>query len=515
MIDIFNRKKVEILENRNYSLRRQINQLENQCRQLQAQINSKEKELIDFQNTHKSIVDDYENKIKELQKFIDSKKSQEPPVPTKSDEIILTDEMQRVLDLVNNPTAKLIFVHGSAGTGKSTLLKYICDNYTRDDFVLLAPTGIAALNIDGATIHSFFQIPPTNIYPSDNANVSNSVEEKLQNINFIIIDEISMVRADLFDKLNYNLQYARNNHEFFGGVKLLLIGDLYQLPPVLKKQDYSDYEKLGYKQDETFFFYSNAIKNFINSKQKFHYVELTHIFRQNDKEFINVLQKCRLGKVNDNSLEYFQKRFVPITSNEIVNLVTTNAMADNKNTSEYQKLLDPNEILFNAKVSGIIPKDGNLPAPATITLKIGTQVIITANESDYKNGTIGTVAAISKNGVSVKIEKENRTVFVTPYTWEYKEYVYDKTTDSFELTIKGTYTQIPLKYGWAITIHKSQGLTLDSTAINFGRGTFCTGQGYVAVSRVRSVNGLYFLNNVRKADFKADSNIDSFLKAIE
>ena len=175
------------------------------------------------------------------------------------------------------------------------------------------------------------------------------------------------------------------------------------------------------------------------------------------------------------------------------------------------------EKLFTARVTGnyTTQNANNLPAPLKISLKVGTQVIITANNGNYyKNGTVGTITAISDNGVTVKISKEDRSVLVAPYTWEMKEYDFDSQSKSFILNQKGTYTQIPLKYGWAITIHKSQGLTLVDASIDFGNGTFCSGQGYVAISRVRSVDGLYFLNKVKSNDFIADDNIEKFLMDI-
>ena len=500
-------KKIKELEYKN-------NYYRNQIEELNVKVSSLTKELTDLTDKHNSIINDYEEKIKQLLSFLNTKDSSDSV--SISENMIITEEMKHILELVDNDAIKLVFVHGSAGTGKSTLLKYICAQRPKDDYVLLAPTGIAAMNIDGATIHSFFQIPPANIYPNDNSNVTSLVKEKLENVNLIIIDEISMVRADLFDRLNSNLQYARNNNEFFGGVKLLLIGDLYQLPPILQKQNYIDYEKLGYNKDHTFFFFSNAINDYLNLRHKLGFVELSHIFRQSDKEFIEILQKCRLGRVDDITLDYLKKRFIPTINKEVINLVTTNALADNKNQNEYQKLLTEEKI-FIARTTGNYETQNanNLPAPLKITLKIGTQVIITANNGKYyKNGTVGTITAISDNGVTVNISKENRSVLVTPYTWEMKEYDFDSNTKSFILNQKGSYTQIPLKYGWAITIHKSQGLTLENVAINFGNGTFCTGQGYVALSRVRSVDGLYFLSPLKKQDFKADEDIEIFLEKL-
>ncbi len=500
-------KKIKELESKNNYYRNQIEELNDKVSSLTTEIT----ELTDKQNC---IINDYEEKIKQLLAFLNTKDNSN--TVNINGNIIITEEMERVLEFVDNDSVKLVFVHGSAGTGKSTLLKYICEQRPRNDYVLLAPTGIAAMNIDGATIHSFFQIPPSNIYPEDNSNVTSFVKEKLENVNLIIIDEISMIRADLFDRINSNLQYARKSNEFFGGVKLVLIGDLYQLPPILQEQNYAAYEKLGYSKGHTFFFFSNAIRDYLKSNHKLGYVELSHIFRQSDKEFINNLQKCRLGKVDDNTLNYLEKRFVPVISKEVISLVTTNALADSKNQKEYQKLLTEEKI-FTARATGKYETHNanNLPAPLKISLKIGSQVIITANNGKYyKNGTVGTITAISDNGVTVNISKENRSVLVTPYTWEMKEYDFDSDTKCFILNQKGTYTQIPLKYGWAITIHKSQGLTLENAAINFGNGTFCTGQGYVALSRVRSIDGLYFLSTVKKQDFIADESIKAFLEKL-
>lgn len=482
-------------KNEIYELNEQINEFKNNDKKQISKIEYYQNRINELSNT----VSKQEKYINQLEEYL----MPTPELPPTGD---LTQEMKYAFEQIKNASKQIIFIHGSAGTGKTTFLNRLQQNKVYNNTIYLAYTGIAATHINGSTIHSFFNIPPVDVIQVGKGQYSNNLFEKLSIVDLIVIDEISMVRADLMDEIDYELRQAKKNHLPFGGVKMLLVGDLYQLPPILKNK--LSFKKAGYDDKNPYFFASfsmqNAIKQDLIAK-----IEFTTIFRQSDKLFISVLQKCRKGNTDPRDIKYLNKQVMNSYINNIIVLATTNEIVDSKNEEEYNKLTGV-EFKYKGILFGNFPKN-NLPAPADIKLKAGAQVLILANEENYKNGNIGIIISIQNNSIKVKIPSENnRIVSVFRHTWEFKEYV--KENGSLVLKTTGSYEQMPLKLGWAVTIHKAQGLTLDSAIIDFGDRTFAAGQGYVGVSRVKTLDGLHFTRSVKSSDFFTSSKISEFLE---
>lgn len=528
--------------------------------------------------------------------------------------IKLSPESEDVINSLEN-TSENLFITGRAGTGKSTLLGYFRE-HTKKNVVVVAPTGVAALNVRGQTVHSFFKFKP-GVTEHDVKKITAEIDQKMyQKIDMLIVDEISMVRADLFDCIDRFMRLnGKDNTKPFGGVQIVVIGDLFQLPPVVGPGEQYIFET---KYESPYFFDSKAYK-----AGDFQVIELTHVYRQNDPVFIDILDRIRTGEAEMQHVEYINRiclekknpdgstykedsrvvvsesltdpvyvddEGVPVDSDDAdgasghggtgnggriggssvskqapspeaakknsvlddlkkqfggmglktggdlakansgkdvfdlaadlldaqgkkkltVYLVTTNALADSINIKKLEELKGIQKTYKGDLVGRFDQK--NAPAPAELTLKVGAQVMTLKNDPSGKwvNGDIGTVEKMLDNSVRVKFE-DGRVEEVVGDSWEMVKYEYDELSDHLESEVIGKYTQIPIKLAWAVTIHKSQGKTFDTAIIDFGKGTFAHGQAYVALSRVRSLEGITLKNPLKPQDVRIDERIRDFM----
>lgn len=431
--------------------------------------------------------------------------------------IEISPQFEQVLNFINR-TNQLIFLTGKAGTGKTTLLKYIKEN-TFKQISIVAPTGVAAINAGGSTIHSFFQFPFTPFLPvmkesgevdaSKNLAVLKYNTQRLaifRNLELLVIDEISMVRADLLDQIDITLRQTRKKwHLPFGGIQVLLIGDMYQLPPVVQQEEW---KLLSEVYRSPFFFESLVMRN--NPPV---YIELDKIYRQSEQIFIQLLNKVRNNQLDLESLNLLNSHYkANITREEYHNnitLTTHNRKADEINTRNLNDL-PGKEYRFKAKTDGTF-SDKNYPADEELILKKGTRVMFLKNntEKNYYNGKIGVVSFIDNELIKVKCEEDKFEIEVGKETWTNISYKLDKTTKHIDEEILGTYTQYPLRLAWAITIHKSQGLTFDKLIIDAAE-SFSAGQVYVALSRCRSLSGLTLSSKINHQSLLNDTNILNF-----
>lgn len=432
--------------------------------------------------------------------------------------IEINAQFEHVLNFVNQ-TNQPIFLTGKAGTGKTTLLKYIREN-TIKQMAVVAPTGVAAINAGGTTIHSFFQFPFTPFLPAlnleGNADFSktsiasfkyNSLRLSIfRKLELLVIDEISMVRADLLDQIDMVLRNSRKKtHLPFGGVQLMFIGDMHQLPPVV---NHEEWKLLSHIYQSPYFFDSVVIRN--NPPV---YIELEKIYRQKDQDFIDILNKVRNNNLSFNDLEELNKHYNPGLSNEFIRdnitLTTHNQKADEINQRLLNELSDK-AYIFKSKTEGIFG-ERNYPADEQLILKKGTRVMFLKNniEKNYYNGKIGIVTSVSDSSIKVKCEEDNNEIEVGKETWTNVSYKLNKETKVIEEEILGTFLQYPLRLAWAITIHKSQGLTFEKVIIDAAH-SFSAGQVYVALSRCRSLSGLTLSSKINGETLFNDKKIIHF-----
>jgi ATP-dependent DNA helicase PIF1 len=403
-----------------------------------------------------------------------------------------------------------VFITGRAGTGKSTLLTYFC-NTTKKKVVVLAPTGVAALNVKGQTIHSFFKFKP-NITSERVRRIRSSDEGNniYQKLDAIVIDEISMVRADLLDCVDKFLRLnGPKSSQPFGGIQMIFIGDLYQLSPVVTSSDKAIFKTL-YK---TPYFYSAHVFHAFEME----FVELQKVYRQHDEEFIDLLNSVRNNSISEEGLELLKQRynpqFEPPQGDFYVYLTTTNAMAETINVAQLAKLDSP-LFTFTGEIEGDFGKE-NLPTAIDLQVKPGAQIMMLNNdvEGRWVNGSIGEIMRLTRddNGEYVIIAElgNDSTVEITPFTWEiYRSFV---NNGQLESEVIGTFTQYPLMLAWAVTIHKSQGKTFDKVIIDIGKGAFAHGQTYVALSRCTSLEGIVLVKPLLKKHIWTDFKVVDFL----
>ena len=407
---------------------------------------------------------------------------------------------------------KNFFITGRAGTGKSTFLLFYRQR-TGKNLVVLAPTGVAALNIKGQTIHSFFNFRPDITVDSVRAvRFHPKMKKVYKNLDTIIIDEISMVRADLLDCIDAFLRmYGPRSDKPFGGVQMILIGDLYQLAPVVRQDEQSIFSTV---YESPYFFSANALKRVDIS-----YIELEQSYRQKDDRFIDLLNRIRTNAVQQEDVDAFNERYQPDFEPDMdkffIYLTTTNRLADQINE---RRLHDIDRESFS--VEGALKGEFDnkfLPTHANLDLKIGSQVMLLNNDTERRwvNGSIGKILDLFFEGetpVCILIElSDGRKVEVTPFIWELFHFYYNEETETIESQTIGSFQQFPVKLAWAVTIHKSQGKTFDHVIVDIGRGTFCHGQLYVALSRCTTLEGIVLKRPISRKDVLMDTRIAEFL----
>ena len=426
------------------------------------------------------------------------------------------NELRTAWDFVES-TGRSIFLTGKAGTGKTTFLKTVME-HSRKRPIIVAPTGVAAINAGGVTIHSFFQLPFSPYVPG--AKVESKFDfgkEKRKIIassDLLIIDEISMVRADLLDAIDAVLRRFREHGQPFGGMQLLMIGDLAQLTPVVTPEDE---RMLKPYYDTPYFFGSKAL-------QQIDYVtiQLTHVYRQQDESFIALLNEIREGHPSAEALSKLNSRSLtpgPSPKGEgsgYIRLTTHNNLANFYNESELQKL-PGRSYQYRAEVKGTFP-EYSYPTAETLVLKEGAQVMFVKNdpsgEHNYYNGRIGRVMEASENRLTVYCEGDAEAIEVEPLEWENMRYTLNEQTREIESEVQGTFKQLPLRLAWAITIHKSQGLTFDRAIIDANQ-SFAPGQVYVALSRCRTLEGLVLASPLEPRAVINDERVDSYISQQE
>jgi ATP-dependent exoDNAse (exonuclease V) alpha subunit len=411
-----------------------------------------------------------------------------------------TSEHALAIDHILNGEGHL-FVTGRAGTGKSTLLTTVAE-MLREESVVVAPTGLAAVNVGGQTIHSFFGLPPRLIGPSDIRRSRNG--KLMRRIKYLIIDEVSMVRSDLMWGIDQSLRLNRGRaREPFGGVRLIMFGDLHQLPPVVREAE--EGAILEQNHGGPLFFHLSSLGDGAGTCL----VELNEVFRQRDQALVDILDKVRDGRATEDDLACLNERVNPIRTlgegQSFVILTPTNAAAARINRA-YLEALQGEPVVFEAGVTGEFSETAQ-PTDKHLVLKTGSKVILLRNDAERRwvNGTIAVVTRMTDK--RIWIETGGKEHEVEPVAWENRRYAIDTETDKVVESVAGTFTQFPLRLAWALTIHKSQGLTLDSVYVDFGRGTFAHGQAYVALSRCRSLEGLAIARPLREADILFDPQV--------
>lgn len=421
-----------------------------------------------------------------------------------------------------NQTQRSVFLTGKAGTGKTTLLREIIET-THKNTVVVAPTGIAALNAGGVTIHSMFQLPFGGFIPDNSApdfSESTKFETKatlrrhfkmsglkksvIRNMELLIIDEVSMLRADLLDAMDFMMQTVRKRTQPFGGVQVLFIGDLLQLPPVIRDDEWRTL-KQHYKGK--FFFHSHVVQQ--NPPL---YIELDKIFRQTDDAFISVLNNLRNNQISKEDIttlnQYVQPNFDLKANKGYITLTTHNAKADAMNT-EALETLEGKESSYLPEITGDFP-DKIFPVDEVLRLKEGAQIMFVKNDlsfdKKYFNGKMGVIKLLSAKEILVHFPEENKTIEVEKYEWQNIRYKVNDTTKEIEEEVLGTFVHYPIKLAWAITVHKSQGLTFDKAALDVSQ-VFLPGQAYVALSRLRSLNGLILLSSLQMNGISNDQDV--------
>lgn len=414
-------------------------------------------------------------------------------------------EQQKAFDLIALTNTSL-FITGKAGTGKTSFIKFIKQEIDKN-FLVLAPTGIAAMNVGGQTIHSFFGMPFEAIGPESEFGVSIDRRITLKHTDTIIIDEASMVRCDWVDGIDRFLRSLMNSHLPFGGKQIVFVGDLFQLPPVIKRGCADDDMLCDMYGGGTPYFYKANVMKRINLPK----IEFQKVYRQEDSAFLEILDRMRLGENTDEDLDILNQR---VSSNDEVGdfSVTLTAfvkMADGINDKKLDDL-DSEEFCYKGDIDGDF-RIQDAPVPMELRLKVGAQVIFCRNDFGrrFVNGTIAKVIELSED--LIKVRFENGMKFkVEKMVWEKSESVYNKETKKVDSIVVGSYSQYPLKLAWAITIHKSQGMTFNRMHFDLTRGTFAPGQAYVAISRMRSLDGLTLSNKIRHHHILQNTEIKAF-----
>ncbi len=425
-------------------------------------------------------------------------------------EVELNPEFRRALDIMEN-TSQHVFITGKAGTGKSTLLEYFRQQ-THKKAAVLAPTGVAALNVRGQTVHSFFGFRP-DVTLDKIKKVSSEKQRLYKNLDTLIIDEMSMVRADLLDCVEKHLRLnGPFPRQVFGGVQMIFIGDLYQLPPVVTAAE----KPIFSGRYPSPYFFSATVFSRLDFDMDM--VELEKVYRQTDREFIQLLNAIRNRSVTDQDIERLNHRlnpaFIPERNEFYIYLTSTNQQAWKINQEKLLQLKG-NIFRYQSMINGEFDVSA-LPTDECLELKPGAQIMLVNNDrmGRWVNGTVGRIVDLPANGEEGPLEVElqdGETVAVKPHIWELFRYEYDESAGKITSEPAGEFWQYPVRLAWAITIHKSQGKTFDRAVIDIGRGTFAHGQVYVALSRCRGFDGLILKKEIQKKHIRMDYRVVRFL----
>ena len=437
---------------------------------------------------------------------------------TTEKKFVLDEYQRKVLTYVSN--GENLFITGKAGTGKTALLREIKKIYAgKKVVVVLAPTGVAARNAEGYTMHSFLRLPlkpylPEHKVKPDLYQLNENGAETLRKLDIMIIDEISMVRCDMLDAADAILQHYRHNDKPFGGVQLIMFGDLYQLSPVAASDD-KKVLKGGYNANEFYFFLSQALRNF-----DYRVVELQEIHRQDNREFINLLNAVRVGDISVESLKMLESRvdrnIKQTPQDGIITLMTHNYQSNKMNKSMYKKL-DAPEYTYTASIVKYTDSwHEKRPVDYNLKLKVGARVMFQRNDNEheqYVNGTMGWVRELNLYSIIVELDNGKR-VKVEEAVWQQFDYYVDKKTKTIYTQVSAEYHQYPLKLAWAVSIHKSQGLTLKEANIDASQA-FAFGQVYVALSRCESLEGIHLLEIIPSHKIIADHVVRRYMESID
>lgn len=404
------------------------------------------------------------------------------PLLVSPDDIEIIPEYERVIEEIKRGTPA-IFVTGRAGTGKSTMIRFLLGKIHNG--AVVAPTGLAALNVGGVTIHSFFSFPPITLNSEQDYPVSRRMAPVFQNLGVLIVDEVSMVTPDMIDCMDASLRRVRRINLPFGGVPVVFVGDLHQLEPVVSNPQAAYFFTHRYRSP---FFFDADIFHDVDIVP----IALTRVFRQDDEDFVRLLDQVRRGRNIDQAVETLNGACLyRANDSPSLFLVPTNGAAGAINTNELNALPAPLRT-FNAIIKGQFKVgEDRTPAPDKLELKVGARVLFVKNNRPYwVNGTLGEVLAIEEEIIRVRIDKTESVVSVQRVSWEQIRNQYDPVERRIKSEVVGSFTQFPLTLGWALTIHKCQGMTLDSIRIDIGNGAFAAGQTYVALSRCKTLEGI-------------------------
>ena len=401
--------------------------------------------------------------------------------------MIDTQNKQQVMayELIAN-TNSSFFLTGRAGTGKTTFLRNV-QQMVDKEFITLAPTGVAAILAGGDTIHSFFGLPMEVCYPGTMGKMNEARIQTLLHTDTIIIDEVSMVRCDIIDAIDYTMRKTLRSTQPFGGKQVIFVGDMFQLPPVVARKEERELMQDLYHADDCFFYKADVIKRMRLVK-----IEFQKVYRQDDAHFLQILENVRLNKVTPEDLMHLNRRVCQPTKADgmVITLASRNSTADSINEKCLAEI-DTEEYVYEGTVQGKFDEK-RFPVEMTMRLKVGAQVMFTRNDQQkrWANGTLGKVSKLSKDEVQVTTNTGD-TYTVPCCSWDSVAYEYDKEARKLKKEATGTFTQYPLKLAWAITVHKSQGMTFEKMALDLSKSMFATGQLYVALSRVQSLDGLF------------------------
>lgn len=398
-------------------------------------------------------------------------------------------EQRLAYELIAN-TNSSFFLTGRAGTGKTTFLQNV-QKMVGKNFITLAPTGVAAILAGGDTIHSFFGLPMEACFPGTCGKMGQTKILSLVHADTIIIDEVSMVRSDVMDAIDYTMRKTLRNNMPFGGKQMIFVGDMFQLPPVVKQGPEKDLLTDIYRTNDCYFYKSEAIKRIRLVK-----IEFRKVYRQDDERFLNILEHVRMNRITPEDIALLNTRVAQPQSNDmVVTLASINKTADEINNQRLAEIDSP-EFVYEGTVEGRF-EEKRFPVDQTLRLKVGAQVMFARNDQQkrWANGTLAKICKLTKDEITVELHDGSKHV-VPCCSWDSVSFEYDRDARKMKKEIIGTFTQFPIRLAWAITVHKSQGMTFDKLQIDLSRGMFASGQLYVALSRVRSLAGLYLSRGI-------------------